>query len=102
MQDDPNGFWQMLQNIPSPFGGVIMAMGLSVVRVIYDREETNLVRLGMESLICGCLTFSAMNLMSGMGIEGDFQYFIGGSAAFFGSQTIKKFALRFIARKVDK
>ena len=79
-----------------------MAMMLSVIRVIYDREETSAVRIGMESLICGSLALATMNLIAEMGIEGNFQYFIGCSVAFIGSQSIKKFAMRFIARKIDE
>ena len=69
MQDDLNGLATLIQNLPAPVGGVIMAMFVSVIRVVYDREETSAIRIGLESLICGSLTLAGGSLALAMGLD---------------------------------
>jgi lambda family phage holin len=102
MQDDPNGFFQFISNLPAPIGGVIMAMFVSVIRVVYDREETSAVRIGLESVICGCLTLAGGSLASAMGLGDGYHLFIGGAVGFLGSLHIKQFAMRFLDKRIDK
>lgn len=102
MQDDPNGLFNLIGNLPAPIGGVVMAMFVSVIRVVYDREETNAIRVGLESMICGSLTLAGGSLANAMGLDPGYQLFIGGAVGFIGSRSIKDLAMRLINRKIDK
>lgn len=102
MQDDPNWLATLIQNLPAPVGGVIMAMFVSVIRVVYDREETSAIRIGLESLICGSLTLAGGSLALAMGLDEGYHLFIGGAVGFIGSQSIKKLAMRFIDKRLGE
>lgn len=82
------------------WGGFMMAVMISVVRVIYDRDETSFMRIMMESVICGFLSVAAGSAMSAMGYGESWYLFAGGTIGFLGSQVIRAFAYKFISRKV--
>jgi len=80
-------------------GGAIMAMVISIVRVIYDRKETNFLRIMMESVICGALSVSAGSALDAMGYGQNWYLFCGGVIGFMGSQSIRALANKYISTK---
>ena len=87
------------QNFPPWVGGVLMAAMMSVLRVVYDREETNFCRILMESLICGGLTMASGSALVAMGYGQGWYMFCGGAIGFMGSQSIRAVAYRVIDRR---
>lgn len=83
------------------WGGFIMATVVSVIRVIYDRDETSLMRIILESLICGFLSVAAGSAFSAMGYGDGWYLFVGGFIGFIGSQAIRAIAYKLIDRKID-
>lgn len=82
-------------------GGTLMAIVVSALRVIYDKEETNFVRILLESLICGFMTISAGSAFIAMGYSSNWYLFCGGVIGFMGSQSIRAIAYKIINKKIN-
>ena len=93
---------EFLNNIPPWAGGALMAVLISVLRVIYDRDETSFIRIMLESLICGALSVSAGSALDALGYGQNWYLFCGGVIGFMGSQSIRAIATRVIARKTGR
>ena len=76
-----------------------MAMAISIIRVIYDRKETNFLRIMMEAVICGALSVSAGSALDAMGYGQNWYLFCGGVIGFMGSQSIRALANKYISTK---
>lgn len=90
-----------LENTPPWVGGALMAIVISALRVVYDREETSFIRITLESLICGALSVSAGSALDAMGYGQNWYLFCGGVIGFMGSQSIRVIANKFFASKVS-
>ena len=97
MPDNPNN-WNYI--FPPWMGGMLMAISMSVLRIIYDKEETNFMRIVLESLICGGLTLSTGSALVAMGYGPEWYLFCGGMIGFMGSQFIRALAKKVIKKKV--
>lgn len=92
----------LLDDYAQPVAGFVMATALSVLRVIYDKEETSFVRIVLESLICGGLCVASGSGFQAAGLGPDWYLFLGGWFGFFGAQTIRALAKRYLVRSIDK
>jgi lambda family phage holin len=90
----------VMDSAPPGVGGFLMAVMISIVRVIYDREETSFIRIMMESLICGFLTVAAGSAMAALGYGDNWYLFAGGMIGFLGSQSIRALAYKIIDKRV--
>lgn len=97
----PDNLQNAVNNIPPWVGGLLMAITVSILRVIYDREETSFVRMMLESLICGALTVAAGSAIAAAGFGDGWYLFAGGMIGFMGSQSIRALAYKFVNRKID-
>lgn len=102
MPDNPNTWAKLINSIPPEFTATLLAFFVAVVRVIYDKEETNPMRVFLEATLCGLLTLSAVSAVHAMGYSGDWDNFIGGFIGFSGSAYIRNLAMNIISRKSDK
>jgi lambda family phage holin len=94
----------MLENfesLPTWLGGILMAIFMSALRVIYDKDETSVYRILMESLICGGLTLAAGSGFDAMGYGPGWYLFCGGMIGFTGSQFIRAAAKKLVIKKVS-
>lgn len=90
-----------LKDMPPQATGFAMTVVIAVLRVIYDKEETSLVRIILESLLCGSLTLTAGFAIHASGYDQDWTLFAGGVIGFMGSQTIRALANKFISKKIS-
>lgn len=81
-------------------GGAVMAVIVSILRLVYDRKETSMIRIMLESLICGALTIAVGSGVAMLGYGQDAYLFTGGMVGFMGSQSIRALAYKLIDRKV--
>ena len=88
------------QPVPAWFGGAVMAIFISILRIVYDKEETSFVRIMLEAVICGALSVAAGSALDAMGYGQKWYLFCGGVIGFMGSQTIRALACRFIEKKL--
>ena len=86
--------------IPPTLLGVLMAVVIAAIRVIYDREETSIVRIILESALCGSLALTAGTAIQALGYDQNWTLFAGGMIGFMGSQSIRAYADKFIGKKL--
>ena len=79
-----------------------MAMFISTLRVIYDKEETKPLRILLEALICGALSLTASSGIIALQLNINWAVFAGGVIGYIGSTSVRAIALRFLNRKVGK
>ena len=96
MPDNPNTWLRM----PPELMGVILAMAIGLVRVIYDRKETRPIRVIMESLICGGLSLTSTSAIIALDLDSNWAIFAGGAIGYFGSTTIRAIAVRLIEKRM--
>lgn len=99
MSLDPDNLTNLLDKIPSSFFAVALAMFTAVVRVIYDKEETKLSRIALESILCGALTMTAWAGITALGWHESWSVAAGGTIGFIGSMSVRLLALRFLRKK---
>ena len=98
MLDGGDEINKFVQNNPW-MGGVVMAVVTSSLRIFYDQEETRLIRIIIESLLCGALTVTAGSAMMGMGYGPDWYLACGGTIGFAGTQSVRALAYNIINKK---
>lgn len=81
--------------------GAIMAVTISVLRVLYDAKETSKLRVLLEALICGGLSLSASSIIEWMAWPSSLSVGAGGTIGFIGVAAIRELIIRLIGRKVD-
>lgn len=91
-----------LNDLPPEIAGMIMAMFMAVIRVIYDDQETKALRIFLESLLCGGLSLTASYGITALGLNINWAIFAGGVIGYLGSATVRSAAFRFITKKIDK
>jgi len=98
--------WKQLladaNSITPQWAGVIMAMLMSILRVIYDNKEASITRIFLEALICGALSLTASYGISAMGLNASWAVFTGGMIGYFGSTSVRVFVLKYVTKKIDK
>ena len=77
-----------------------MAIFMSVLRIVYDKEETSFIRILLEGLICGALTVTVGSALVALGYGQNWYLFCGGAIGFMGSQSIRVLAHKVINKKV--
>lgn len=87
-----------IESIPPIFSGFFMAFLISILRLIYDKSETSVVRILLESIICGFLTVAVGSGMVALGYDNKLYMFVGGAIGFLGSQSIRTIAYRFLKK----
>lgn len=79
----------------------ILAVFTAVLRVIYDRQETSVIRILLESVLCGTLAVIAGSGIQAMGLDQDWTLFVGGMIGFVGSQGIRTYANMLVKSKIS-
>lgn len=81
--------------------GVIMAMIIAVLRLMYD-EERRPIRIGLESLLCGALSLCITSIVEIFQLPQSVVITIGGAIGFIGVTALREALLKIINKKVDK
>jgi lambda family phage holin len=99
---DPSIWADIWFALSSPtWQGAIMAVIISVLRVLYDANETRKLRVVLEALICGGLSLSASSIIEWMAWPSSLSVSAGGAIGFIGVATIRELIIRLIGKKVD-
>ena len=102
MPENTNAWITALNNLPTEAIGVLMAMFIAILRVIYDREETKPMRIILESLICGALSLTASSGIIALGLNINWSVFVGGVIGYFGSTTVRSIAIKVLNSRIKK
>ncbi|WP_051299010.1 phage holin, lambda family [Marinobacterium litorale] len=90
------------KDIPPSVQGVLMAVVIAILRVVYDQKETSIVRIILEGALCGSLAMTASTAIEALGYDQNWVIFFGGMIGFIGSTTIRAIAIKMIGQKVMK
>ena len=90
----------MFDKVSPEVQAVFLAFIIAFLRVVYDRKETAPLRIFLECLICGFLTFAVHHAIIALGLSVDWSIFAGGFIGFFGTYTVRAFSLKFINKKM--
>ncbi len=102
MPDKPDTWARIVAAISNPlWQGMIMAIVVSLLRILYDAKETSKRRILFEALICGSLSLVASSLIEWMTWPPSLSVAAGGTIGFLGVTAIRELVARFIGRKVD-
>lgn len=90
-----------LKDTPPIVLSVLLAVFTAIIRVIYDRQETSVIRMFLEATLCGTLAVIAGTAINAMGLDQNWTLFSGGVIGFMGSQFIRSFAQMYVKNKVS-
>ena len=79
--------------------GVLLSIFLAAVRVLYDNKEAKPLRILLEALLCGLLTFTACYGVSAMGWSSEWNVFVGGVIGFIGADAARAAAIRYVKKQ---
>lgn len=102
MSGDNHSWVTVINQLPIEIVGVIMAMIISVLRVIYDKEETKPMRIILEALICGALSLTVSSAVVALGLDSHWSVFAGGVIGYFGSTTVRSLSIKILNTKIKK
>ena len=102
MDQSPKVLAELLNSLPPYLLGALLSMVISVLRVIYDKEETKPLRVILESLLCGVLSLTISSGITALGMNDNWAIFAGGTIGYFGSTSVRAIAVKIVNKKVDK
>ncbi|CAA0365763.1 hypothetical protein ALT721_800062 [Alteromonas alvinellae] len=97
----PPKMFEQIKEIPPTILSVLLAVVIALLRVIYDKEETSAIRMGLESVLCGALAVVGASGVEAMGLDQNWTVFIGGVIGFVGSQSIRSYADVFLKSRAS-
>lgn len=81
--------------------GVLLSFVLTILRVVYDKQESKWQRILFEALLNSSLTVAAWATVTGLDYPPVLAVGIGGLFAFFGVNTVRSFAKKYINNKIN-
>lgn len=101
MADPTDGLIKVVESVPPWAGGVIMALVVSVLRIIFDGED-NWKKGVAEVGLCVALTVGIGSAIRAAGFDGYWDLAIGSAVGALGSQFVRRIAKNIIVKRVDK
>lgn len=96
------GDWFEGLKIPPQIAGMMLAMSVALVRVVYDQKEKRVFRIFLESMMCGGLYLTISYAIEATGLHISWSMFVAGTVGYLGSSFIRKLAMRLITREIDR
>lgn len=96
---DPGVLSQILELMSPEARAAIMALVISVLRIVYDRKESRWQRILLESLLCGALAWGISSGLSFFNLDSGLSVFTGAVIGFFGVEFVRARAQRYIQRR---
>lgn len=102
MPDRPDIWEKLYLHLSNPlWQGVIMAITVALLRIVYDAKETSKVRILSEAALCGALSVAASSVIDWMSLPPKLTLLASCIIGFIGVVAIREMVTRFIGRKVD-
>lgn len=89
-------------DIPPQVSGVLAAMAMAFLRMVYEGQEKKMKRIVAESLICGGLSMAAGSAIYATGLSVHWILFAGSMIGYLGSSSIRMIAIKLAKKKIDK
>lgn len=97
----PERIIEVMNNLPPQAAGVLMAIFMAVVRVLYDDKETKPQRIIIEALLCGALSLTATYGITALGLNIHWAIFVGGTIGYLGPQSVRQYVTKVLNKKTD-
>ena len=97
-----NELKEAINNLPPEANSFIVALGIGILRVYYDEQETKPLRILLEGLMCGCLGMTAGWAVQAMGLDYHWSYFCAAFIGYIGSMQVRILVLKFLDKKIGK
>lgn len=101
MPDSPNGWFNLLSNLPGPLQAFGAAVITAVLRVYYDKSETSWQRVGLEGALCACLATGLSMVSSYFGLPENSGVFIGTFVGFIGVIKFREYMARLLDKRTE-
>ncbi len=98
----PDRIVQALNSLNPAAAGILMALFVSLLRIVYDDRDTKPIRIMLESTICGALSLTINSGVMAMGFGAHWSVFIGGTVGYIGSTKIRAIALSMLSNHINK
>ena len=98
----PDRIVQALNNLTPATAGLLMALFVSILRIVYDDKDARFTRILLESTICGALTITINSGVMAMGFGPSWAVFIGGTVGYLGSSKIRIIAVALISKRTSQ
>lgn len=97
---DPSN-WQLLFMMFSPeVKAAFFAVGMAMLRILYENKEGKWLRKILEALMCGGLTFTAASLLSWFQVQPGVAIGMGGVIGMFGADYTREKAKRIFEKRI--
>lgn len=90
--------WISETHVAAVMSALLSAL-VGCLRVIYDGKERRWLRVLLEGLLCGLMTFSVVTAATAYGISERYGAGIGGFIGFIGTDHIRRWARSLAKRK---
>ena len=91
---------KLIRFVTPEIAGVIMAVFVSIIRIIYDEREIRFVRILLESLLCGALSVTASYAIIATGLNENWSIFAGGMIGYLGGNGVRIIAYGAVRKKL--
>ena len=91
-----------LNRLPPQLVGVLMAIFIAVLRIVYDGRETKPLRIILEAIICGALSLAAGSAIVALGLNSNWILFAGGVIGYLGSTAIRSLIIKFLHHRIGR
>jgi lambda family phage holin len=90
----------MFEKFPPETQAFFLAILIAALRVVYDNEETKIMRVCLESLICGLLSVAIFHLFNALAMSPSFSVFAAGMVGFLGTNSVRGIAVKIINKRL--
>jgi len=85
--------------IHAPLVAILLSMLTATLRIIIDERDIPLLRIWLETLLCGALTLGLHHAIKAAGLPPDWSIFGGAMIGYLGSNTVRFFAFKILHGK---
>lgn len=98
---DPN-LWNLIFNGLTPEAkAMIMATLIAFLRIMYDRKESKWQRIGLESVLCGALSYGISAGLTWFSLPPGVSIFFGAAVGFLGVDFVRSKATKYVDNKIE-
>ena len=78
----------------------VMALVISILRIVYDKKEARWQRIALESILCGTLTYGITSGLRFFSLDPGVSVFCGAAIGFYGVEFVRNRAQRLIDKRL--
>ena len=96
MPNDPNK-WSDINPVAI---GAVMAVLVSLLRLLYDNNERKPIRIALEAILCGFLSLTVSSGVLALHIDANWAIFSGGAIGYLGPTAVRAIALKLVEKRI--